>query len=297
MMNNNTHTHFFAKTATQLKNDHHRQVQRHCRVCGSILRTKKACSIHHLLLFEAYGIDTSKYSTSVHLKNFCTACYQRGRRMIDTKSKGTPYSATNFSPIAWLSYSDDSSSCPVCDRFKVQSKGGRPKRATQTQGRPGSLSPQAVRTVVKALGVRSLHLGGPLHPSRFEIRAMISLSDIQCTVCNNILDGLVQLSGGKMACSLCIISCAETGLMPCPCCKGEHNNSITTFWAPPDVVIKVLGGLPVLCEKPGCCALVALKDLLAHVEVSCPLLEQGSDTTCTVGHILSKPFNIPATDL
>ena len=51
------------------------------------------------------------------------------------------------------------------------------------------------------------------------------------------------------------------------------------------------------CEKPGCCALVALKDLSAHVEVSFPLLEQRSDTTCTVGHILSKPLNTPTTDL
>ncbi len=99
----------------------------------------------------------------------------------------------------------EGSSCLVCERFRQQSRGGRPRRVESTQGRLGPLSPHTLWSAVKALGVKSLL---SLYPSRFDIPATISLPDIQCSLCD-ILDSPVQLLCGKMACGERIVKQGE----------------------------------------------------------------------------------------
>ena len=277
--------------------EHQRQLGRHCRVCGNKGATMKACSDHEELLLEAFDIHTSRDSISVHPHNFCTACYQRGRRIIAAKCKGTPYT-TNFSPAVWTPHTNtEGSSCQVCDRFRQQSRGGRPRKVQSTQGRPGPLSPHTICSAVKALGVKSFRSDTPLHPSRFQLPATISLPDVQCPICHNILDSPVQLTCGKMACGECIVMQGEKLLSTCPCCDGEHNNLPESFQTPPDVVQSVLGSLPVQCDQPVCTAYVALRDLLTHIEQGCRPSDTCTQPSATVSEILRLPPNTPPTDM
>ena len=148
-------------------------------------------------------------------------------RMLKAKRTGTLYNSNN-SLIHWTPHSSDSGSCAVCDRFDQQGKGGLPRKEPTTHGRPAPLSPQALRTAVTALGVKSYHSGSPLHPSRCQIPATISTSDVQCPVCDNILETPIQLSCGKIVCGGCIVVQYHT----CPGCKGEHANSLESLRAP-----------------------------------------------------------------
>ena len=156
------------------------------------------CSEYSQLLSEAFGVHVEGDSSSIHPQHFCAPRFQRGKRMLEAQRTGTPYNSNN-SLIHWTPHSSDSDSCAVCDRFDQQGKGGWPRKEPTTQGRPGPLSPQALRTAVKALGVKSYHSGSPLHPSRCQIPAAISPSDIQRPICDNILETPIQLSCGKIS--------------------------------------------------------------------------------------------------
>lgn len=273
--------------------EHQKQLGRHCRVCGRKAAKMKPCSDNRALLSEAFTIDVSNDDSSVHPCNLCPACYQRGRRILTAKHKGTPYTTT-FSPVVWTPHEGDS--CLACDRFRQQSQGGRPKRVQSTQGRPGLLSPHTIWSTVQALGVKSLRSGSPLHPSRFEIPASVSLSDIQCPFCHNILDGPVQLLCGKLACGARIVMQGEKLLNSCPCCNGEHTNLPESLRTPPDVAQSVLGRLLVQCDQPNCAKYVALKDLPAHIKQGCSPSGTVSEDT-TVGQILSQPLNAQTTNM
>ena len=211
------------------------------------------CSEYSQLLSEAFGVHVESDNSSIHPQHFCALCFQRGKRMSEAKRTGTPYNSNNLL-IHWTPHSSDSGSCAVCDRFDQQGKGGRPRKEPTTQGRPGPLSSHALRTAVKALGVRSYNSGSQLHPSRCQIPAAISPSDVQCPVCDNILETPIQLSCGKIVCGGCIVVQSHT----CPGCKGEHANTPESLRAPPEVMLKVIGNLPVRCERPNCGAYVAL---------------------------------------
>lgn len=141
--------------------EHRRQIERHCRVCGKRATTmKKDCKESKELLSEAFGIDILNDRESVHPPKFCNACNQRGKRIVKSKGNGTPY-LCNFSPVTWTAHTEGDS-CSVCERFRA---GGRPRKVLSPQGRPGPLSPHTIQSVVKELAVRSLRSSSPLHPS------------------------------------------------------------------------------------------------------------------------------------
>ena len=155
-------------------------------MCGRKAAKMKPCSDNRALLSEAFTINISNDDSSVHPCNLCPACYQRGRRILTAKHKGTPYTTT-FSPVVWTPHEGDS--CLACDRFRQQSQGGRPKRVQSTQGRPGLLSPHTIWSTVQALGVKSLRSGSPrgsrsLLPYLCLINSVLSATTYWMVRCN-----------------------------------------------------------------------------------------------------------------
>ena len=82
----------------------------------------------------------------------------------------------------------------------------------------------------------------------------------------------------------------------CSRCKGEHANSLRSLRAPPEVVLKVIGNLPVRYERPNCGAYVALQCLSTHIEQGCTP-DAGHVQDPTLSQLLMTPNTTAATDL
>ena len=107
--------------------------------------------------------------------------------------------------------------------------------------------------------------GRPAHPST---ASSLSLHDLQCKLCDCIVDRPVKTPCNNLVCAKCISSLvlnAESSLQ-CPCCEERHDLSPTLFVPASDVVLKVLGALLICCDKSSCTAVMSLKHLAEHVK-------------------------------
>ena len=267
--------------------EHRSQLESCCRVCGNTLQPSKSksCGAYCDLLGEAYGLDCAADLEQVHPPHFCCSCYQRARRLSQAKKSGTPYTSS-LSPFVWSPHSSDS--CCICDFFASTSCGGRKRKETKMRGRPAQGSKYTCHRAARELGVVSFGATGPLTPSRFCTPPALSLVEVQCPLCGNVLDGPVQLTCGKLVCSHCLCIWAEQRKSECPGCQQQHDVSPESLQAPPELVTTIIGGLRLRCHV-GCGQYVALKDLQAHAAGNCghPPLQD----------ILLQPPSTPTTAL
>ena len=101
----------------------------------------------------------------------------------------------------------------------------------------------------------------PQYPSRFHTAASnISLADFQCPSCANILNRPIQLTlCGKMICMDGFVAHMKGGSGVCPGCSSDHEHGIDNVQSPPEVVVKLIGGLYIRCEGPACQQYVQLQ--------------------------------------
>ena len=144
----------------------------------------------------------------IHLNKFCQSC----------NTKAGQYSEAVCSILEvfeWTAHADPSSSCKVCCFLKKKSTGGRLKKTKMNRGRPLSFT-----TRIMCDAPNSMKSSIPLQPSRFLPTTFVAIEDLQCSICNCIVDQPVETPCRKLVCSLCIVSlfrsCDDVVSLPHP---------------------------------------------------------------------------------
>ena len=89
---------------------HHKQVQRHCRVCAANLDQKYAYTCKkekNKPLLKMLGIDVDEDQLNVHPTLFCQSCRTKATQLSDTVK-------SSLSVFDWKPHTDPSSTCEIC---------------------------------------------------------------------------------------------------------------------------------------------------------------------------------------
>ena len=267
---------------------HLKKLEKYCRVCAKVLQAKETAHLCHenTELLKTFNIDTTTDQKHVHPKAYCHKCHT-----IANKISNGAVVETAVVPVDWESHGTD---CWVC-----KGKAGRPKKATKKRGRPKVDSGKGIANTVLKTAPTSWQAVQPLYLSRFLPPASsLSLHDLQCKLCDCIVDRPVKTPCNNLVCAKCISSLvlnAESSLQ-CPCCEERHDLSPTLFVPASDVVLKVLGALLICCDKSSCTVVMSLKHLAEHVKSGCEAHTTSfSPSKLTMKQILSRPLQSPPT--
>ena len=258
----------------------------YCCVCSRPFRDQAyryACTAQKETFWEGVDITITTDSADIHPPSLCNNCFSK----VQKKSALDVY---KWEPHTALK-------CTVCELFKLQFAGGRPKRERKNRGRPKrNILSEALQDIEEAVSPswspKPLELAHFLPPV-----ADIALSDLQCTLCRCILDRPVHMRCGKLVCFRCLEQYWQKNrgenmdTYPCPSCDGSHDTAPSPA---ADVLVKVIGALLLHCSV--CRETVRLEQLNTHLESNCT--ERGnapSPSKLTVGQILCRPTNAPPT--
>ena len=275
---------------------HLKKLEKYCRVCATVLQAKGTthlCS-ENIELLKIFNIDTTTDEPDTHPRTYCHKCHT-----IAMKRVHGAIVETAVVPFEWETHGGDweghGGECWVC-----KGKGGRPKKGTKKRGRPRDGSGKAIANTVLKTAPPSWRAVLPLSLSRFYPPASsLSLHDLQCKVCECVVDRPVKTPCNNLVCAECI-SCLVLDVkssLPCPCCKDCHERSPTMFVPASDVVLKVLGALLVRCDKTTCTAVLSLQHLAEHIKSGCKVHTASSlsPSKLTMKQILSRPLESPPT--
>ena len=173
--------------------------------------------------------------------------------------------------------------------------GRRKKKEPAKRGRPRKDSRKGIANEINSNAPKSWKMTAPLSLPRFlPPSTNLHLSDFECAICNNIVDRPVMAPCRKLLCGECIsnrVRGSDADEMQCPSCDDMHLITPTTFIPASDVVLKVLGGLLLHCDKPTCSVVVTLEQLRDHVESGCKSTSPAfSPSKLTVGQMMSCPL-------
>ena len=102
-----------------------------------------------------------------------------------------------------------------CGKTGKTCTGGRPKKTKMNRRRPLSFTTRTMRDAPN-----SMKSSIPLQPSRFLLTTFVAIEDLQCSICNYIVDQPVETPCRKLVCLLCIIrlfrSCDDVASLLCP---------------------------------------------------------------------------------
>ena len=268
---------------------HTKELQRHCRICARIIVRYKYNSTKNADLLRKAGIDVRLDSEHIHPLHFCGPCCNKVKKVADGRQV-----QTSLKVHLWTEHKDDD--CTVCQHFNTQKKGGRPTKQ-KGSGRPCEGSGQSVANCTLRNAPPSMKATAPLSLTRFLPPTSVSLHDVQCSICNCIVDRPVETACGKLLCSVCIaqaISSCDLAAYICTSCQSPHTQSC--YPAASEVVMKVLGSLLLTCDEQSCSEVVALKDLRRHVESGCKVRSHTfSPSQLTVSQVSSQPLTSPPT--
>ena len=188
----------------------------------------------------------------------------------------------------WCAHGD---SCTVCQHYTTLQRGGRPPK-TKKQGRPPAISSryciQHIRQVAPPpftspdLKVRvcEQHLG------------VSNASEFNCPICLEVLRSPIQLvTCGSVVCAECLCSKVQDTLV-CPCCSLDHLQDFTSIKTAPPLVVNVIGGLCIVCEK--CHNHIKLKNYNSHL---CTTSPQQVLPHTSIDEILNQPLTAPLSAL
>ena len=162
-------------------------------------------------------------------------------------------------------------------RWLAEKNRGRPRKSTEGL------------TSLKRSTIPSWGAPDPLQPALFLSPPSTGpqLEDLQCSMCQCIVDRPVETSCKKLACLNCAVD-----KQVCPLCSQVMNSHLSPA---SDVILKVAGALLLRCSA--CSGIVELHDLKTHRESNCTsfTVQQPSDPIIT--QILSQPPNAPPTHI
>lgn len=268
-------------------------LERLCRVCRKStitksLKTKHLCSEHEESLGSVFGVDIREDSPTAHLQVFCFAC-----KIVLRKAQSDGYKHRTIVFEGWGEYDDDS--CSVCQHFESVQKGGHPKRAHHTTGRPRNDSP---RYCIQDIALPALM--SAQHPDVVVCKEhqVVDLREIECPICYNTLQRPVELVDcSTMVCTDCCCTWLEYNTNTnCPCCHGDHLCSFSSIRQASPLILSILASLCVVCGK--CGEHIRQDTYSENVDSSC----QGCSNTSTqdspdtsIDEIMSRPLSTPLT--
>ena len=112
----------------------------------------------------------------------------------------------------------------------------------------------------------------PLRKDRFLPVAIsgVVLDDLECKVCNYILDEAVVPCKHSVCCTCCFdLLKSNVNSFLCPDCKSTHTIATSSFSAVAPVTSKLISQLVVHCDKEHCRMVVYLADLRGHLNSKC----------------------------
>ena len=239
-------------------------------MCAKVLGQKETsyvCSDCGDML-KAFEIDVTQDGDCIQPKYYCHTCHTIGKRVTIGENAGVE--------------------CAI-EVFKWTAR-----------GRPKQESCKGIANAVLKNAPKSLKALQPLSLARFhQPGPNISLHDLQCTLCDCIVDRPVETPCRQLVCAGCIsrlVRDADLSTMQCPCCHGCHSITSSCFAPAAEVVTKVLGALLVRCDNPLCSAVIELKHLAEHVKSGCKdYTATLSPSKLTVQQILSRLLISPPT--
>ena len=173
----------------------------------------------------------------------------------------------------------------ICNFFESASIGGRGKKASKKRGQPSDPDQANILLSIQEVQPPSL----PPHYSGVR-------SSLKCCVCMEVLDRSILLPCNELVCGPCCSQwVAVSGRASCPCC---YSSCIGTkkVRPPPTVVVELLGGLTLSCEK--CQQQVKAAEYLPHLMSKCKMhTVNQSPLKLTVGEILATPTVTPPTPI
>ena len=189
--------------------------------------------------------------------------------------------------------------CTICELFRSQSAGGRPKRERKNRGRPKKNILTKALQDIEEVAPPSWGPSKPLELARFlPPAADLTLSDLQCKLCRYILDRPIQMRRGKLVCMKCLEQYWQKNggeameTYPCPSCDNASHNTAPTPAA--HVLVKVIRALLLHCSV--CRDTVRLEQLNNHLKSNCTdRISAPSPSKLTVGQILCRPTDAPPT--
>ena len=95
--------------------EHHQtQLEKHCRICGGRLYSSKGkykSTVYGVEEFKdqlqmAFGVTTDKDHLAVHPRSFCKVCKVAMGRLLESKTKDTPYKSS-VQLFQWEGHQED----------------------------------------------------------------------------------------------------------------------------------------------------------------------------------------------
>lgn len=209
-------------TYTSTDMTHITALERLCRVCGKStitksLKTKHLCSEYGESLRSVFGVDITEDSPTAHPQVFCHAC-----KIVLRKAQSEGYKHRTVVFEGWSEHDDDS--CSVCQHFESVQKGGRPKRAQHTTGRPRNDSPRYCIQHIRDIAPPALMAAHHTDVVVCKEHQAVDLREIECPICCGTLQRPVELVDcSTMVCTECCCTWLEYSTNTnCPCCHGDH---------------------------------------------------------------------------
>ncbi len=155
-----------------------------------------------------------------HPPSFCNTCYVKAKKY----TVGGKHVLSAVTVHQWSPHT--ATDCSACNLFANQLRGGRPKKGRKNRGRPDNSSSQILADISER-APPSWRASQPLVLSRFLPPASsISLRDLQCAICQCIVDQPVEMPCRKLVCCKCIthtIRRFEPATLQCPCSDAPHD--------------------------------------------------------------------------
>lgn len=181
---------------------HIKELENLCRVCGGPVKQNRLCKDHQAALESVFSIDITADKSNVHPKKFCKRCYAVISRSSKAEAEGRIYLHAVEPAERCVHVGED---CMVCGNISSKQKGGRPPKGRKRRGRSSSDDMHTILTEAQKLAPPSFFPEKQDRPSQFTSTAIgLQSADVQCPICQELLDQPLQLQCGSVVCNTCI---------------------------------------------------------------------------------------------
>ena len=250
------------------------------------------CAKFAFQLQEAFSIDVSADSETIHPTHFCHSCRGVLYNVERAKAQNKEYKQCRVKPYEWEEHSG--LGCRVCESLSQATRGGRPKK-TIKPGRPLKLSPRSAITHIRSIAPKPLADTTQLRTGQTEF-----LTDLTCPICLDIVSQPIELSTcSSLVCAECCckwlrqIDDLSLPLL-CPCCHSDHFKDFSTIRQVGELTMKLLKLLMVTCTL--CGQSVKMERHHDHITSNCSPVSLSSPEG-SIEAILTKSGDTPLSSL